>query len=431
MSNSDLLKKKNELSDEINQTLSHIRKKKYSCEKAVQYLNHGVLENVRILSELVFKFLSENITGKADETFFNFATDFIDNFYEPYYIEKYKGKKFYEIELVWFTELNSILLLYINNLGQACENIRLLFALAAYSKEKNVSKKKFESLCNVLSFSDLIYSLKIFGYNSSEETSNFYLELYFSVDEEIDDHAANLLKDDFFTFTDKIGFQESTFPESLRSIITQSSDNYIMNNIASYPDMAMKVLNDTLSDEKSKEAVEFIVNTERRKRQEIKSIEEKFAAEFAAGILERTGNPAIITHEVAAGLDMIRTARTIAKRLIEAASEFLQNESLSKDPVLADIKRGFFIFSDIVNLDDMSIQKILREVDTSDLIIALKKTAPVIFEKILRNMSNRAASLLIEDMEYIGDMSDLRIRECRHKIEEIGNKLLEAGDIFM
>ena len=90
-----------------------------------------------------------------------------------------------------------------------------------------------------------------------------------------------------------------------------------------------------------------------------------------------------------------------------------------------------FVFEDIVLLDDRSIQKVLREVDTQDLAKALKGVDAEVQEKIFRNMSKRASSLLREDMDFMGPIRLRDVEESQQKIVNIIRKLEEAGDIIV
>jgi flagellar motor switch protein FliG len=90
-----------------------------------------------------------------------------------------------------------------------------------------------------------------------------------------------------------------------------------------------------------------------------------------------------------------------------------------------------FIFEDIVLLDDRSIQKVLREVDNQDLGKALKGVDAEVQEKIYRNMSKRASSLLREDMDFMGPIRLRDVEEAQQKIVNIIRKLEEAGDIIV
>ena len=119
--------------------------------------------------------------------------------------------------------------------------------------------------------------------------------------------------------------------------------------------------------------------------------------------------------------------------LVDRSTEKTIIESLEEeDPELAeDIKKRMFVFEDIVMLDDRAIQKVLREVDTSELAKALKSVDTEVQDKIFRNMSKRAAQLLREDMEYMGPIRMKDVEEAQQKIVSIIRKLEEAGEIVV
>lgn len=112
------------------------------------------------------------------------------------------------------------------------------------------------------------------------------------------------------------------------------------------------------------------------------------------------------------------------KTIIEALEE--------EDPELAEeIKKRMFVFEDIVLLDDRAIQKVLREVDNSDLAKALKSVDTEVQEKIFKNMSKRAANLLREDMDFMGPIRIKDVEDAQQKIVNIIRKLEESGDIVV
>ncbi len=119
--------------------------------------------------------------------------------------------------------------------------------------------------------------------------------------------------------------------------------------------------------------------------------------------------------------------------LVDRSTEKTIIESLEEDdPELAeDIKKRMFVFEDIVMLGDREIQKVLREVDTSELAKALKAVDSEVQDKIFRNMSKRAATLLKEDMEYMGPVRLKDVEEAQQKIVSIIRKLEEAGEIVV
>nr|WP_244330768.1 flagellar motor switch protein FliG [Leptospira interrogans] len=116
--------------------------------------------------------------------------------------------------------------------------------------------------------------------------------------------------------------------------------------------------------------------------------------------------------------------RGTQKTIIEALEE--------EDPELAEeIKKRMFVFEDIVLLDDRAIQKVMREVDNSDLAKALKSVDTEVQEKIFKNMSKRAANLLREDMDFMGPIRIKDVEDAQQKIVNIIRKLEDAGEIVV
>ncbi|TVQ21214.1 MAG: flagellar motor switch protein FliG [Spirochaetaceae bacterium] len=116
--------------------------------------------------------------------------------------------------------------------------------------------------------------------------------------------------------------------------------------------------------------------------------------------------------------------RSTEKKIIENLEE--------EDPELAeDIKKRMFVFEDIVMLDDRAIQKVLREVDVSEMAKALRSVDTEVQDKIFRNMSKRASQLLKEDMEYMGPTRMKDVEESQQKIVSIIRKLEEQGEIVV
>ena len=119
--------------------------------------------------------------------------------------------------------------------------------------------------------------------------------------------------------------------------------------------------------------------------------------------------------------------------LVDRSSEKSIIESLEdQDPDLAEeIKKRMFVFEDIVMLDDRSIQKVLREVNSEELAKALKIVDTEVQDKIFRNMSKRAASMLKEEMEYMGPTRLKDVEEAQQKIVSTIRRLEDSGEIVI
>lgn len=103
-----------------------------------------------------------------------------------------------------------------------------------------------------------------------------------------------------------------------------------------------------------------------------------------------------------------------------------------QDPELAeDIKKLMFVFEDIVMIDDRSIQRVLREVESQDLGMALKGSSSEVSQKIFSNMSSRAAEMLKEDIEFMGPVRLRDVEEAQQKVVNIIRRLEETGEIVV
>jgi len=99
-------------------------------------------------------------------------------------------------------------------------------------------------------------------------------------------------------------------------------------------------------------------------------------------------------------------------------------------PELAeDVRSLMFVFEDIVHLDDSSIQRVLREVDSRDLATSLKGSREEVKQKILKNMSERAQSVLLEDIEYMGPVRTKEVQKAQSKIVGVIKALETVGEV--
>ncbi|MGI6669480.1 MAG: flagellar motor switch protein FliG [Acetivibrionales bacterium] len=103
-----------------------------------------------------------------------------------------------------------------------------------------------------------------------------------------------------------------------------------------------------------------------------------------------------------------------------------------EDTELAEeIRKRMFVFEDILTLDNRSIQRFLRDVDNSQLAIALKGATEEVQKVIFSNMSKRMAEMIREDIEYMGPVRLKDVEEAQQKIVNIIRKLEDAGEIII
>lgn len=100
------------------------------------------------------------------------------------------------------------------------------------------------------------------------------------------------------------------------------------------------------------------------------------------------------------------------------------------DESLADeVRSRMFVFEDIISLDDMSVQQILRNVDTKTLAYSIKGVRPAVRDKILGNLSTRAAENLMEEVEILGPVRLATVEGAQRKVVEAIKELEENGTI--
>lgn len=103
-----------------------------------------------------------------------------------------------------------------------------------------------------------------------------------------------------------------------------------------------------------------------------------------------------------------------------------------EEPELADeIRKKMFVFEDILLLDDRAIQRVLRDVDNNDLGMALKGSNEQVQTAIFNNLSKRLATMIKEDMEFMGPVRMKDVEEAQQKIVNIIRKLEDSGEIVI
>jgi flagellar motor switch protein FliG len=104
----------------------------------------------------------------------------------------------------------------------------------------------------------------------------------------------------------------------------------------------------------------------------------------------------------------------------------------SLDPSLAEeIRKKMFVFEDIAKLDDRSIQRILRDVNSRDLVLAMRGCTEEVQRRILSNMSSRAAQTLKDDLEALGPVRLKNVEEAQQNIVRVIRRLDEAEEIVL
>jgi flagellar motor switch protein FliG len=117
--------------------------------------------------------------------------------------------------------------------------------------------------------------------------------------------------------------------------------------------------------------------------------------------------------------------------VIDRATErsLLENLAQENSDLVEEIRRLMFVFEDIVKFGDREIQTLLKNVESSQWAMALKGASEELKERILKNMSKRAADLLKEEMEYLGPVKLSTVEQTQQQIVDIIRRLEDAGEL--
>ena len=127
-----------------------------------------------------------------------------------------------------------------------------------------------------------------------------------------------------------------------------------------------------------------------------------------------------------------RHAAEILNFVGNAAETAILDNVREYDPDLAQrILDEMFVFDNLMDIDDRGIQVILREVQSDQLVLALKGASPEMREKIFKNMSTRAAEMMREDLESKGPVRLSEVEGAQKEILKVARRLSEEGQIVL
>ncbi len=177
----------------------------------------------------------------------------------------------------------------------------------------------------------------------------------------------------------------------------------------------------TLPPEKQADVAKRIAQMDRTSPDVIKDVERVLERKVASLVNQ--------DYTVVGGVDaIVQILNTVDRGTEKHIMETLEIE----EPELADeIRRKMFVFEDILALDDKTIQRILRDVDSNDLGIALKGSNEDVQNVIFNNVSKRLAQMIKEDMEYMGPIRMKDVEEAQQKIVSVIRKLEDSGEIVI
>ena len=139
----------------------------------------------------------------------------------------------------------------------------------------------------------------------------------------------------------------------------------------------------------------------------------------------------IVTQDLerAGGVESIAEILNLVDRTTEKG--ILENLEEEDPDMVEQIRRLMFVFEDIVLVNDKGIQSVLKEIEHDELALALKTASEELQSKIFKNMSERAATLIKEDMEFMGPVRLSDVEAAQQRIVDVVRRLEEAGEVII
>jgi flagellar motor switch protein FliG len=149
-------------------------------------------------------------------------------------------------------------------------------------------------------------------------------------------------------------------------------------------------------------------------------------------VLERKLSSVLQAQDVSQAAGGVQALVDLLSRSDRATEKLILGELEKRDAELADqVRSQMFVFEDIVNLDDRSVQLVLRDVDVKELAVALKGVRSDVRDKILKNMSERAAANLSEEVELLGPTRMKAVNDAQAGVVKVIRQLEESGQLVL
>lgn len=219
--------------------------------------------------------------------------------------------------------------------------------------------------------------------------------------------------------TNPFQFFNNADPQQLATSF-QNENPQLVSLILAYlkPDVAAGILGN-LSPEVQLDVATRIARMDRTNPEVLREVERILESKFSSLMAA--------DYTLAGGVEALAEILNRSDRTTEKS--ILDHFEVTDPEMSEDVRNLMFVFEDIIYLDDRSVQRVLREVETKDLALSLKGVDDTVSEKILKNMSDRAAEMLQDDMDFMGPVRSRDVQEKQSYIVGIIRALESGGEI--
>jgi len=215
------------------------------------------------------------------------------------------------------------------------------------------------------------------------------------------------------------GFLKRVDPQNLLTFISGEHPQTIALILSHLPSAYGAQIIAGLPSDRQIAVISRIANMNQTSPEIIEQVEQGLESRMAAVVSQSFQN--------AGGIQSVAEILNVCDRTTERS--LLENLAQEDPELVEDIRRLMFVFEDIAKISDKDVQSVLKNVETSQWALSLKGSSDDLKQKVLGNMSQRAAQMLVEEMEYLGPVRASEVEAVQQQIVDVVRRLEDAGEI--
>lgn len=206
-----------------------------------------------------------------------------------------------------------------------------------------------------------------------------------------------------------VGFLQNEHPQTVAVILSYLEADY-----------SAKLLS-ALSDDLQETVAERLASMDRTSPEVIAAITAEIDRRFSSNATQRMHK----TGGVQAVADILNNVDAETEKRILGSLD-------QKTPELSgEIRKRMFVFEDLARIDKNSMQRVMKDVDTSDITLSLKVSSDEVKEAIFAGVSKRAREMILEELEYLGPVRLKDVEDAQQRVIEVVRTLEQNGDIII
>ncbi len=215
-------------------------------------------------------------------------------------------------------------------------------------------------------------------------------------------------------------FLEEVEPETLLACLVDEHPQTLTVILAHMSPSSAAEIVERLPLSQRRDVLERIARLEGANTEALQSLELSLRKQIEAARFESFGESA----GVKAAADILRAAAGGGTSILDDLRE-------GRPDLAEEIGKHLFVFEDLAHVDGRALQVILKEVDSRRLALALKNAPDSLVEKVLNNLSRRAAEMLREEMSCLGPVRFVELEAARRAILEAALRLESSGQLYI